>query len=38
MMNDVTAVIRRNPIPALMIGFGVGCLLACALSSREDRA
>jgi len=37
MMGDVTAVIRRNPIPAVMIGFGLGCLLACAVTSRDDR-
>lgn len=32
---DVTGLIKRNPIPALFIGIGVGFLLARAVSSRN---
>jgi hypothetical protein len=32
---DLTALIRRNPIPALLVGIGVGFLLARATSSRS---
>jgi hypothetical protein len=32
--NDLTTMIRRNPIPALFVGFGVGFLAARALSRR----
>lgn len=32
---DVTAMIKRNPIPALFIGIGVGFLLARALTPRS---
>jgi hypothetical protein len=32
---DVANVIRRNPIPALLVGIGVGFLLARATSSRS---
>jgi hypothetical protein len=32
---DLTGMIRRNPIPALLIGIGVGFLLARATSSRS---
>ena len=33
--SDVTALIKRNPIPALFIGIGVGFLLARACTSRS---
>ena len=33
MMGDVTNLIKRNPIPALLIGLGVGYLLGKALRS-----
>jgi isopentenyl phosphate kinase len=33
MMQDVTALVKRNPIPALLIGLGVGFLIGRALSS-----
>jgi hypothetical protein len=32
---DLTGLIRRNPIPALLVGIGVGFLLARATSSRS---
>jgi len=32
---DLTSLIRRNPIPALFVGIGVGFLLARATSSRS---
>lgn len=32
--NDLTAIIRRNPIPAMLIGVGVGFLVARAASRR----
>jgi ElaB/YqjD/DUF883 family membrane-anchored ribosome-binding protein len=32
---DVTAVIRRNPITALCVGFSLGCVIGMALSSRR---
>lgn len=35
MAEDITGVIKRNPIPALLIGVGVGFLLGRALSSRS---
>ena len=34
--SDLTDMIRRNPIPALLIGLGVGFLLARALSSNNS--
>jgi ElaB/YqjD/DUF883 family membrane-anchored ribosome-binding protein len=34
MAADFAALIRKNPIPALFIGFGVGCLLGYAASRR----
>jgi ElaB/YqjD/DUF883 family membrane-anchored ribosome-binding protein len=34
MAEDLTALIRNNPIPALFIGFGVGCLVGLVLSRR----
>jgi len=33
MMEDVTALVKRNPIPALLIGLGVGFLIGRVLSS-----
>jgi len=33
MMDDVTSLIKRNPIPALLVGLGVGYLLGKALRS-----
>jgi ElaB/YqjD/DUF883 family membrane-anchored ribosome-binding protein len=33
MMDDMTGLIRRNPIPAVLIGLGVGFLLGRALRS-----
>ena len=35
MAEDVTGMIRRNPIPALLIGVAVGFLIARATSSRS---
>jgi hypothetical protein len=32
---DLTSLIRRNPIPALLVGIGVGFLLARATTSRS---
>jgi len=32
---DVTSLIKRNPVPALFVGIGIGFLLARALSSRS---
>lgn len=34
-LDDVTNAIRRNPIPALFVGIGVGFLLARALTPRR---
>lgn len=34
MGSDLTNLIRRNPVPALLVGFGLGILLSRALSSR----
>jgi len=31
MANDLTGVIKRNPIPALLVGIGIGYLIAHAL-------
>lgn len=33
MVDDVTGLIRRNPLPAVLIGLGVGFLIGRALSS-----
>jgi hypothetical protein len=33
--NDLTNLIRRNPLPAVLIGIGVGYLVARALSPRS---
>jgi ElaB/YqjD/DUF883 family membrane-anchored ribosome-binding protein len=33
MMDDVTGLIKRNPIPAVLIGLGVGFLLGRAMRS-----
>jgi len=35
MAEDLTDMIRRNPIPALLLGLGVGFLMARALSSNS---
>jgi len=35
MMDDVTGLIRRNPVPALLLGLGIGFLIGRALSSRS---
>jgi len=35
MMDDMTGLIKRNPIPALLLGLGVGFLIGRALSSRS---
>jgi hypothetical protein len=35
MAADVTSLIRRNPIPALLVGFGVGFLIARATTRRS---
>jgi len=33
MMDDVTDLIRRNPVPALLIGMGIGFLVGRTLGS-----
>jgi hypothetical protein len=33
MMDDMTNLVRRNPIPALLLGLGVGFLIGRVLSS-----
>jgi ElaB/YqjD/DUF883 family membrane-anchored ribosome-binding protein len=35
MMDDVTGLVKRNPIPALLLGLGIGFLIGRALSSRS---
>jgi ElaB/YqjD/DUF883 family membrane-anchored ribosome-binding protein len=35
MVEDVGGLIKRNPIPAVLIGLGVGFLIGRALSSRS---
>jgi ElaB/YqjD/DUF883 family membrane-anchored ribosome-binding protein len=35
MMDDMTGLIKRNPIPALLVGLGVGFLIGRVLSSRS---
>jgi hypothetical protein len=35
MADDVTGLIRKNPIPAVLIGVGIGFMLARATSSRS---
>jgi len=35
MADDVAGVIRRNPIPALLVGVGIGFLLARATTHRS---
>jgi len=35
MMDDMTGLIKRNPIPALLIGVGIGFLIGRVLSSRS---
>jgi ElaB/YqjD/DUF883 family membrane-anchored ribosome-binding protein len=34
MGRDLTNLIRQNPIPALLVGFGVGCLLGMSMRRR----
>jgi ElaB/YqjD/DUF883 family membrane-anchored ribosome-binding protein len=36
MVDDVTGLVRRNPIPALLIGVGVGFLIGRVLSSSRS--
>jgi ElaB/YqjD/DUF883 family membrane-anchored ribosome-binding protein len=33
---DLTDVVRRHPIPSLLIGFGIGCLLGMAIAPRRS--
>jgi hypothetical protein len=33
---DLTEVVRRHPIPALLVGFGIGCLLGMTLLPRRS--
>jgi hypothetical protein len=33
---DLTDVVRRHPIPALLIGFGIGCLLGMAIAPKRS--
>jgi ElaB/YqjD/DUF883 family membrane-anchored ribosome-binding protein len=35
MVDDLTEVVRRNPLPAVLIGIGVGFLLARLTSNRS---
>jgi ElaB/YqjD/DUF883 family membrane-anchored ribosome-binding protein len=35
MVDDVSGLIKRNPIPAVLIGLGIGFLIGRALSSRS---
>jgi len=35
MMDDVTNLVKRNPIPALLLGLGVGFLIGRLISSRS---
>jgi len=35
MANDLTEMVRRNPLPALIFGIGVGFILARLTSSRS---
>jgi len=35
MMDDMTNLVKRNPIPALLLGLGIGFLIGRALSSRS---
>jgi uncharacterized membrane-anchored protein YhcB (DUF1043 family) len=35
MASDVTEMIKRNPIPALLMGIGLGFMLARLTSSRS---
>ncbi len=36
MADDITDLIRRNPIPSLLVGVGIGFLLARAMTSRRS--
>jgi hypothetical protein len=38
MMEDVTGLIKRNPIPAVLLGLGIGFLIGRALSSFSSRS
>jgi ElaB/YqjD/DUF883 family membrane-anchored ribosome-binding protein len=33
---DLTDLVRRHPIPSVLIGFGAGCLLGMAISTRRS--
>ena len=33
---DLTDVVRRHPIPSLLIGFGIGCLLGMAIAPKRS--
>jgi hypothetical protein len=35
MMDDMTGLIKRNPIPAVLLGLGIGFLVGRALSSNS---
>jgi ElaB/YqjD/DUF883 family membrane-anchored ribosome-binding protein len=35
MVDDVSGLIKRNPVPAVLIGLGIGFLIGRALSSRS---
>jgi hypothetical protein len=35
-MDDVTELVKRNPIPALLLGIGIGFILARATSSNRS--
>jgi ElaB/YqjD/DUF883 family membrane-anchored ribosome-binding protein len=35
MMDDVTGLIKRNPVPAVLIGLGIGFLVGRVLSSNS---
>jgi hypothetical protein len=38
MMEDVTGLIKRNPIPAVLIGLGIGFLAGRALGGMSSRS
>jgi hypothetical protein len=35
MMDDMTGLIKRNPVPAVLLGLGIGFLVGRALSSNS---
>jgi len=35
MVNDLTSLIKNNPVPAVLIGIGIGFMLARLTSSRS---